>query len=90
MPVRDLHHEALKKALVKSGWVITHDPYRMSWGRKDLYVDLGAERILTAERAGRKIAVELKTFGGPSDMDSLKNALGQYLVYRSVMSRVEP
>ena len=55
-----------------------------------MYVDLGAERILSAEKAGQKIAVEVKSFVGASDMNDLENALGQYLVYRSVIARTEP
>ncbi|MEG4087743.1 element excision factor XisH family protein [Microcoleus sp. POL10_C6] len=80
----------VKNALIKDGWRITHDPLRLKWGIKDMYVDLGAERILSAEKAGQKIAVEVKSFVGASDMNDLENALGQYLVYRSVIARTEP
>ncbi len=27
MPVKDFHHEIVKKALFADGWTITHDPY---------------------------------------------------------------
>lgn len=27
MPVRDLFHNAVSKALQKEGWIITHDPF---------------------------------------------------------------
>ncbi len=56
MPAKDLHHDAVKVALTKDGWTITDDPLTLRWGRKDLFVDLGAEKLLTAEKAGRKIA----------------------------------
>ena len=46
MPARDFYHEQVRTALVKDGWVITHDPLRLNWGNKDLYVDLGAERLI--------------------------------------------
>ena len=49
MPARDIYHDAVKRALVKDGWSITHDPMRLPWGRKDLYVDLGAEKLLAAD-----------------------------------------
>ena len=52
MPARDLYHDVVRNALSKDGWAITHDPYRLPWGRKDLYVDLGAEKLLAAEKAG--------------------------------------
>ncbi|MBC8183816.1 XisH family protein [candidate division KSB1 bacterium] len=90
MPKKDLYHDKVKNALIKDGWEITHDPLRLSWGSKDMYVDLGAEQVLAAERQGQKIAVEIKSFIGLSEMDDTEKALGQYLLYRSVMSRTEP
>lgn len=90
MPVRDFYHHQLKNALIKDGWIITHDPLRLKWGSKDMYVDLGAKLILTAEKNEQKIAVELKTFGGTSEINELENAIGQYMVYRSVITRIEP
>jgi len=90
MPARDIYHNNVKNALIKDGWTVTHDPFRLSWGGKDMYVDLGAEQVMAAEKADRKIAVEIKSFIGLSEMDEIENALGQYLVYRSVMARTEP
>jgi len=49
MPVRDIHHYNVKKALIKDGWTITHDPLRLSFGGKDMYVDLGAEHGIANE-----------------------------------------
>lgn len=34
MPARDLYHDAVKHALNKDGWAITHDPLRLRWGTK--------------------------------------------------------
>jgi len=45
-------------------------------------IDLGAERLLAAERAGEKIAVEIKTFVGDSPITDYHAALGQFLNYR--------
>ncbi len=90
MPAKDIYHDKAKNALIKDGWEITHDPLRLAWGGKDMYVDLGAERIFAAEKEGRKIAVEVKSFIGLSEMDDTEKALGQYLLYRSVMTRTEP
>lgn len=53
-------------------------------------MDLGAERILAAERGAEKIAVEIKTFQGRSDMHDLEVAVGQYAFYRSLLARAEP
>jgi len=90
MPARNIYHNNFRNALVKDGWTVTHDPFRLKWGGKDMYVDLGAERILAAERSGKKIAVEIQSFTGASELNDIENAMGQYLVYRSVMTRIEP
>jgi hypothetical protein len=90
MPAKDIYHDTVKRALIKDGWTITHDPLRLQWGTKDMYVDLGAERLVAAEKAGRKIAVEVKSFVGPSEIEDLKDALGQFVLYRAVMSKTEP
>jgi hypothetical protein len=55
-----------------------------------LHVDLGAEQLLAAEKDQRKIAVEVKSFLGESEMADLEQAIGQYTVYYEVLSRVEP
>lgn len=78
MPARDIYHDAVKNALVKDGWTITHDPYTIGFGFKDVFVDLGAEAPLAAERAGERIAVEIKSFRGPSEIHNFENALGQF------------
>ncbi|MCI0698878.1 XisH family protein [candidate division KSB1 bacterium] len=90
MPAKDIYHDVVKNALVKDGWTITHDPYRLSVGKKDLYVDLGAERVLAAEKAGQKIAVEVKSFVGESEIDDLEKAIGQYVMYRAILAEKEP
>jgi hypothetical protein len=90
MPARNIYHNQVRNALTKDGWIITHDPLRLTWGDKDLYVDLGAERLLAAEKAGLRIAVEIKSFVGESEVDDLENALGQYVLYRAVLAEREP
>jgi hypothetical protein len=89
MPARDIYHDTVKRALVKDGWTITHDPLHLAWGGRDMYVDLGAEQLVAAEKGERKIAVEIKSFVGASEIDDLKQAIGQYVVYRSVLAEVE-
>ncbi len=58
--------------------------------RRKLYVDLGAERLLAAEKGVRKIAVEVKTFSGPSDVKDLEDAVGQFVLYEHALRRAEP
>ncbi|MGK5093576.1 element excision factor XisH family protein [Deltaproteobacteria bacterium TL4] len=90
MPARDIYHDAVKKALIKENWHITHDPFKLKWGAKDLYVDLGAEKLLAAEKDSSKIAVEVKSFVGASDVKDLEEAVGQYVVYHAVLDQIEP
>ena len=90
MPAKDFYHDAAKAALIRDGWAITHDPFTLAYGLRHVFVDLGAERTLGAEKGGRKIAVEIKSFLGESDLRDLENALGQYVFYRSLLGRVEP
>jgi len=79
---KDLFHQAVRNALEKENWSITDDPLSLKLGGVDLYIDLGAEKLLAAERAGQKIAVEIKTFGGRSEIAEFHLALGQFLNYR--------
>ncbi len=90
MPARDKYHNQFKAALIKDGWVVTDDPLRLEYGGRNMYVDLGAEEVIAAEMGGRKIAVEVKSFLGPSDMNDLEIALGQFVLYRSVIEKTEP
>jgi hypothetical protein len=62
MPAKDIYHNTVRTALEKDGWTITKDPLTLEIGDRSLFVDLGAEKILAAEKQGRKIAVEVKSF----------------------------
>jgi hypothetical protein len=90
MAKKDLFHEPCKNALIKAGWTITHDPYTIRRGRRNLYIDIGAEQPIAAEKEGRKIAVEVKSLLGTQDMPELERALGQYVLYRSLLKRIDP
>lgn len=79
---KDLFHNTVKTALQKDGWRITHDPYRLRYGVADVYIDLAAEEAIAAEKNGRKIAVEVKSFAGGSTLSEFHTALGQFLNYR--------
>jgi XisH protein len=90
MPAKDLFHDCVKVALIRDGWQISHDPYSLKIGKKDLFVDLGAEKLITAEKGSTKIAVEIKSFVSPSEIQDLENALGQYILYQNVLQKIEP
>jgi len=74
MPAKDIYHEQVKSALVNDGWVVTHDPYTIAFGQRNVFVDFGAERMLAAEKGNQKIAVEIKSFQGASDIRDLEQA----------------
>lgn len=89
MPARDIYHEHVKEALVKDGWKITHDPLWLNLPPDDLYVDLGAERLVGAEKAGQRIAIEIKSFLSKSKIADLENAMGQYFLYENALDELE-
>jgi len=63
---------------------------RLHWGKKDVYADLGAKRFVGARKGPIRIAVEIKSFSGPSPIDALEKALGQFTLYHDILARVEP
>jgi hypothetical protein len=90
MPARDTFHDVVRNALTKDGWTITHDPYNISFGSRNIYTDLGAHKPLAAERGSDKIALEIKSFVGGSEVRELELGLGQFFLYRLMMSSVDP
>jgi hypothetical protein len=91
VPAQNIYHDVVIHALATDGWTITHDPLTLSFGGKDLFVDLGAERTaIAAERGGQKIAVEIQSFLSPSPVRDLQEAVGQYEIYRAVLAETEP
>ncbi|MBE9160038.1 XisH family protein [Nodosilinea sp. LEGE 06152] len=90
MPARDLFHDAVVHALQKDGWTITDDPLTVRYGQDRVAIDLGAEKILAAVRDREKIAVEIKSFLGESELFDYHAALGQFLNYRLALQGTEP
>jgi XisH protein len=82
---RDKFHQEVRDALEKEGWNITDDPLYLKIGRIPIHIDLGAEKLIAAEKNGEKIAIEIKTFGRASFITSLYEALGKYLIYREAL-----
>jgi len=85
---RDIFHTLVREALENEGWVITHDPFPLH-NRKEggLQTDLGAEKIITAEKGLDRIAVEVKSFVHISIFHDFLLAVGQYYVYRKILSK---
>ena len=90
MPARDVYHDAVKSALIKDGWIITADPYKIKYKDAKLFADLAAKRVMAAEQSGQKIIVEIKSFLGPSVMRDFESALGQYILYQNLLAATEP
>ncbi|MEH1809679.1 XisH family protein [Nostoc sp.] len=87
---KNVFHLQVKKALIKDGWIITHDPFtiRVSEAIK-LQIDLAAENAIAAERNTEKIAVEIKSFIADSDISEFHTAFGQYLNYSQAIEEKE-
>lgn len=90
MAAKDIYHDQVRKALEKDGWTITHDPLSLPWGDTGVQIDLGAERLIAAEKGSHKIAVEIKSFLNPSRVDDLKNAFGQFGLYEYLLREHHP
>lgn len=86
---KDAYHETVKRALEKDGWRITDDPFMIRFEDLTVFADLGAERVIAAEKDNEKIVVEIKVFGSVSTISEFEKALGQYNLYRSLMKRLK-
>ncbi|MGF1674817.1 MAG: XisH family protein [Rivularia sp. (in: cyanobacteria)] len=90
MSAKDKFHDVVKTALQKDGWVITDDPLRVPIDRiTNMYIDLAAEKLIVADKEGDKIAVEVKSFLGASNLSEFHTALGQFINYRYALEDFE-
>jgi hypothetical protein len=90
MPAIDRIHDAVRNALLRDGWTVTHDPYIIRYEEVTLFADLAAERLLAVERGEEKIVVEVKSFASASPIQDFKVMLGQYDLYRGFLERTAP
>lgn len=90
MPALDLYHNVVKNALIKNGWQITDDPFPLKWKTRNLSIDLGAEKLLIAQKNTIKIVVEVKSFLSESRIADLQQALGQYIIYQDILKQTFP
>jgi XisH protein len=90
MPAKDIYHATVKAALIKDGWTITDDPLNLKIGTRNTAIDLGAEKIIAAERGKEKIAVEVKSFISPSPISDLEKAWGQFFLYARALRKRDP
>lgn len=82
---KDKFHYEFKQALEDDGWQITDDPLIVKTGSFAVQIDIGADKLIAAEKDNQKIAVEIKTFGNPSFITAFYEAIGQFIVYRNAL-----
>ena len=70
--------------------MVGNDPLVIQYGSINLYIDLGAEKLIAAEKEGVRIAVEVKSFLGASVVSEFHTALGQFLNYRFALQEKQP
>jgi len=87
---KDTYHHKVINALNKEYWTITDDPLYIRFLDADMKIDLGAEKIIAAEKEGKKIAVEIKTFLRSSLLSEFHKAVGQYLDYQIALEHTQP
>ena len=86
MPARDKFTDAVLQALRADGWTITDEEFYLPFAGRSAFVDILAEKPVTAEKEGRKIAVEVKTFGSSAKMSELEKAVGQFVIYKTALA----
>lgn len=91
MSAKDFFHNAVRLALEKDNWLITDDPlYFRLTALVKIRIDLGAEKLIGAEKDHQKIAVEVKSFLGLSAISEFHTAIGQFLNYRIALGQQDP
>ncbi len=89
---KDIYHQTVREALIKDGWTITHDPFLLTdkSTNMDYDIDLGAEKLITAERGTEKIAIEVKSFLKASFTHEFHGVFGQYIMYFEGLKIADP
>jgi len=90
MPQQDAYHNSVRIALEKDGWTVTHDPFTIRLEDVKFYVDLAAEKTIETDGETRKVAIEIKVFGGLSFLNEFEKAVGQYLIYKQFLGELFP
>lgn len=87
---KDFYHDNVREALEKDGWRITDDPYPLKVDDVGYEIDFGAEPLIAAEKDEITIAVEVKSFVGPSTVNEFHKAVGQFNDYYVALEIKDP
>ncbi|MEH2348691.1 MAG: XisH family protein [Nostoc sp.] len=88
MSAKDIFHNTVKVALEKDGWKITHDPLFFQLTEQiRIKIDMGAQKLIAADKDEQKIAIEVKSFIGMSAISEFHTAVGQFLNYRVALEQ---
>ncbi len=85
----DKIHNAVKNALIKDGWEITAENFEFRFKEFKLDGDLEAQKI-DAEKRIDKIFIKINNTFSASTMSDFEHTLGQFLLYRVVLSEIKP
>jgi hypothetical protein len=84
MPILDNCHEQVANALRKASWVVADSPVFLRADGLTFFIDIQAQQVNGSIQ--QIIVVEVKCFLDERfDQDELYRAIGQYLLYRSVL-----
>ena len=86
MPAVDKCHEQFVRALQKDGWITRSNPFFTTESR-DIFVDVEAFKQENGTRR-RILLAEIKCFAQQTPIE-LYVAIGQYLIYRTLLTQIE-
>jgi hypothetical protein len=82
LPAKDRHHEVVKRALVKEGWIIDDEQVPLTIAARNLWIDIQASKTDPT----LIILVEVKELAEvDSAVEALANAVGKMELYRLVL-----
>ena len=83
---KDLYHDAVTAALMKDGWTIIKENYKIEVDEAfSIIADILAEKYILAHKEKHWIIVEVKSFARPSKIYEFHSAIGQYITYLAVL-----
>ena len=51
MPAKDIYHEQVKNSLIKNGWKMVADPYKIKYKDDELFADLALEKPIALSKS---------------------------------------